>query len=470
LWGGAAGGRSFDVTALDTEFWRKVDDELDKLAADIAPIPKTNKLAIEGAVFECLDRVAPIYKARFGVDPRDSPESSQRMAGMLKARFDRRARGKHLDDPVAERAIRSSVGDEMFEHVIEASENDADALRALGVDKGELCRWARSLAKQWHAPPNAKTANNLEVLAMNVTHFTGALSDKLPFDADSALAHRTWKGVAGKVPEFDRCMNRSIDFHEIPVIDENEDAITAFMEAWRESAYAKLEVGHKLCAALCMTDTDGIEVEAPWRASSIVVPDGLLEMHAPEGKNYILPHGQKQSLRVARIWCIGAEPVFIVEADGTIHRVAGSDWEAPPSAKASDVEIARRHHQAIINLVKGAFIALANPTDFEKRRADKPASHTPSQRSGPPDFTQARYLLSKPLSIDLRGELAEHLSGKRRGHGGGAPTVQFLVRGHWRQQAHGPMRSLRKTIWIEPFWKGPEETRVLLRHVKVADA
>lgn len=30
------------------------------------------------------------------------------------------------------------------------------------------------------------------------------------------------------------------------------------------------------------------------------------------------------------------------------------------------------------------------------------------------------------------------------------------VRGHWRQQAYGPGRADRKTIWIQPFWKGPE--------------
>lgn len=34
-------------------------------------------------------------------------------------------------------------------------------------------------------------------------------------------------------------------------------------------------------------------------------------------------------------------------------------------------------------------------------------------------------------------------------------TKRFCVRGHYRNQAHGPGRKLRKLIWIEPFWKGP---------------
>jgi hypothetical protein len=34
---------------------------------------------------------------------------------------------------------------------------------------------------------------------------------------------------------------------------------------------------------------------------------------------------------------------------------------------------------------------------------------------------------------------------------------RYIVRGHWRLQPHGPERSLRKRIWIMPFWKGPDD-------------
>lgn len=48
--------------------------------------------------------------------------------------------------------------------------------------------------------------------------------------------------------------------------------------------------------------------------------------------------------------------------------------------------------------------------------------------------------------------------------GGGTESVQgvserylrFIVRGHWRHQVHGPVRSERKLIWIKPYYKGPE--------------
>ncbi len=41
--------------------------------------------------------------------------------------------------------------------------------------------------------------------------------------------------------------------------------------------------------------------------------------------------------------------------------------------------------------------------------------------------------------------------------GTGKPLqVRVRVQGHWRKQPHGPQASLRKLIWIQPFWRGPE--------------
>ncbi len=35
-------------------------------------------------------------------------------------------------------------------------------------------------------------------------------------------------------------------------------------------------------------------------------------------------------------------------------------------------------------------------------------------------------------------------------------SVRFMVRGHWKRQAYGPKRGLRKTIYVAPFLKGPD--------------
>lgn len=35
-------------------------------------------------------------------------------------------------------------------------------------------------------------------------------------------------------------------------------------------------------------------------------------------------------------------------------------------------------------------------------------------------------------------------------------SKRFVVRGHWRDQACGPGRQMRRRMWIQPYWKGPE--------------
>lgn len=45
--------------------------------------------------------------------------------------------------------------------------------------------------------------------------------------------------------------------------------------------------------------------------------------------------------------------------------------------------------------------------------------------------------------------------------GARAQEQRFKVRGHWRNQAHGPAMGLRKFIHIEPYWKGPDAADVI---------
>lgn len=40
-------------------------------------------------------------------------------------------------------------------------------------------------------------------------------------------------------------------------------------------------------------------------------------------------------------------------------------------------------------------------------------------------------------------------------------TRRFIVRGHWRMQAHGEERALRTRKWIAPHWKGPPWAEII---------
>jgi hypothetical protein len=89
---------------------------------------------------------------------------------------------------------------------------------------------------------------------------------------------------------------------------------------------------------------------------------------------------------------------------------------------------------------------LARATSREKRkeikRIMKKVSHT--------NYIVVGHYIPKLLPRD------EHESQKRR-----ELNVRFIVRGHWRNQPCGPENSLRRMIWIKPYYKGPEISQVI---------
>lgn len=235
-----------------------------------------------------------------------------------------------------------------------------------------------------------------------------------------------------------------------------EQDIFGFAMAWLNSSFARLEVGHKLAASLCLTDIpDEVEVRAPWRAWSLVLPDGLLT------KDGFITSDGKLHGPIARVWIMGTTVKHLVTTDGAIDGETDTHFFSEAAMRTTP------GGTALSNLIRGACLALSNPDDFKKERRHAPSAHSSKRKTGAPDFEQAKFLLSAPVQIDFREHLETMLSGKK-GHGS-SPTAQFLVRGHWRNQAHGPRRSLRRAQWIQPFWKGDPEARVLLRQHRVEE-
>lgn len=67
-----------------------------------------------------------------------------------------------------------------------------------------------------------------------------------------------------------------------------------------------------------------------------------------------------------------------------------------------------------------------------------------------------------PLNRDLRDAARAACSGER-GAKSWAIAQRFIVRGHWKMQPHGPGRSERKMIFVEPYWKGAADAPLVTR-------
>jgi hypothetical protein len=82
-------------------------------------------------------------------------------------------------------------------------------------------------------------------------------------------------------------------------------------------------------------------------------------------------------------------------------------------------------------------------------------------RNGAEPVSRA-FQITTDVSVDCRPAVEAFLAGDRK-----SLSVQFLVRGHWRNQACGPGLTERRATWIAPYWKGPETAPIAVKTHKV---
>jgi hypothetical protein len=298
--------------------------------------------------------------------------------------------------------------------------------------------------------PPLTSANNVEVVSKSFAWW-GACSSDLWFKDDAEIEKFLAIGEIYFTPATRKAFDLMQRYVEL-MIDRYTDVVTErfgspafsnyiairaclgddsplsfWLRSWMQSAFARLEIGHRLASSFCLTDVpEDMHLDAPWEAWVLVVPDGLLG-------------------DIARVFVAGTEMKLCLTTKGAVHNLT--------LAEATLVRA----------LIKTSVLALSEPDEFRKERRHRPSAKSSSKRSGPPDLEQARFLLSTDIDVDLRHVVTAILEDERLGRKHASPKVQFLVRGHAKMQAHGKGLSLRKKIWVKPFWKGPEKGRVLLR-------
>lgn len=395
-----------------------------------------NLLLRDGHVDDLCDAVGTL-------DPEVGTPALQRLAGRLIETFAGLA-GKvqaHVLENgwvgLAKEIPKGGTGGEMWcalagelawrHRVVKRGKGELELAEALPTPLPIFVRELKRVAAEVPCPP-LTSVRNVETAAMGWAHLVGSFG-KLGVSPELLAL------VMATRPELYKVASALTALTRILAPESDSDFFVKFTLAWRKCGYAKLEVSHKLAANLCLTDVpSNMTVHSPWKAWSLVVPDGLLGT-------------------IARLWVYddGAGLVKVRAIDMKGGPV--SDWSASIEGMCR-------------SLALGAALALSNPDDFQKRSSSSGgAPGSALRRHGEPDFCQARFLLSAPVKIDLREHVREICEGV--GRKGSSPKVQFIVRGHWRQQACGPEHSLRKPIWIQAFWKGPEESRILLRHAQV---
>jgi len=292
------------------------------------------------------------------------------------------------------------------------------------------------------------------------------------------LGARLWQETYAKgMPEGKIIM----EFDKMPDVD---PVLGHFAALWAVHAFQRLSTSHTYAAAMMCTDADReslATIQRQWSAFSVMVPNGMLIAEAPA------PETSFEFTRILVALFDNRAELNIIDftgPNGAMRMTIGSDAPTLPELLAPDTSVPPRYVSAdewskglgdtaaeqirrcltmAKRLVAGLLLSMQNAEAVKVRDVARRAG-----RPGKRDEEEPAHRLvtvGQPIKIDCR-EAVETFIKTGRGSGGrksGLPQVQWIVRGHWRQQAYGVGRLGRKTIWIKPHWAGRSDAPILSR-------
>jgi hypothetical protein len=245
---------------------------------------------------------------------------------------------------------------------------------------------------------------------------------------------------------------------------------------WADQAFPRFIMSHSYAAGLMATalSEDALElVRAPYKAFMIDVPDGLLKLFnertGRESKiRWVLVHEVES--RDGRPWqyiahtedslCLwrhGVDAKYLCEPELPSNRWEGAEFISPKDERDDRVAA------LIGRLIVGVCLSFLDPENVRPSSKHRPAAHYNPERMGVEDIRT--FKIGKKLKVDCRQSIEDYVAGVRPR----VQNVRTLVRGHWRMQRHGPKLSLKKPIWLQPFWRGPKDGPVLVRPTVMGD-
>jgi hypothetical protein len=270
------------------------------------------------------------------------------------------------------------------------------------------------------------------------------------------------------------------------------DAIASDWYAeWAEHAFPRIQTSHSFATMLMSTTVSAKELEnfeAPWPAFAVEIPDGLLPIKSKDVDSCItrvmvnthfMPHSgiterwwtmwmQGKRIELCRAGTLaemvsGKMPtreMTLVEHDGPRSDVRDAPIE-DYDAFFEDYDDAWEERVALLvsRLVVGACVMMTDRANYREKTqklSHKIGAHA-LRMAGRPD--PRIYRVGQPVSLDLREEVRRFIEGRKRG----PLTVQRLVAGHHKRQPHGPNSSLRKWIFVQPYWQGDAQAPIVVR-------
>lgn len=265
-------------------------------------------------------------------------------------------------------------------------------------------------------------------------------------------------------------------FHKL--VASADGQLTAIgLTRWAENGFPQITMGHKYCAALLCTGTDEETlafVQPPWSAFFIEVPPGMLPVNSTtQGDTEVrrilvmqLQHKTKGKTwgyiaytdTLITMWRFGAdvselEPPSIEGEEHFAHLLQSEEFTSQD----------RRVSTLIGRLIINTCLAMSDKSNIKPIGPGHKTYAASRNKKDERELSVRTFQVGAPVTLDLRDDLKAYVRHGPRKPGGGAPSVQVTVRGHYKLQPYGPRSSLRKVIWRQPFRRGPRDAPVLIR-------
>ncbi len=237
----------------------------------------------------------------------------------------------------------------------------------------------------------------------------------------------------------------------------------SFALAWAECGFPMVEPSHRLAASMMATSMPREHVDEfvrmPWRCFAIHCPAGLIDDEAAyviaiKGRDH--DHDRIRSLTFVGMhmhfgdessiadWNVKFDDGFKI-GDETIERTDSRYSEARSAFNKTE-------------LLGRLFVSVcAELSNLQISTGAGGAARSKGRNQNEPRCST--YKLTRNVRADVRSAVREYANGRSSG----TPSVQVMVRGHWKSQPHGPARSERKLIHVEPYWRGPEDAPIGIR-------
>lgn len=250
---------------------------------------------------------------------------------------------------------------------------------------------------------------------------------------------------------------------------------------WISCGMPQIEMGHKFAAALMVSNVSDEVLETvkrPWPAFMIVVPNDLIFISNPRNDNKPIAinrilvfeiankHGEWAYLAWVNdmdltVWRFGVNTKYLM-AETIDPSVWGQDYVG---SALSMTDLDERGSALIGRLIVTTCVSMTMPELMTPRN---PKVHDQWKKAGNNILNLMKqnpgkepaspvWNVGKPIMMDFRDRVREFSSGQRPGK---SLEVRRMVMGHFKMQHHGTGRKERKKIWIEPYWRGPEEAAI----------